>query len=161
MKNKYIYIISIIILLIDQISKLIVINTITYLKEINIIPNFFSLMYVKNTGGAFSIFNNNVILLTIISVICLIFIIKYIIKNNKKLFLEDLSIAFITGGLLGNLIDRIFRSGVIDFFKFKIITYDFPIFNIADIFIVIGIFIIMISTIRGEIHENRKGKCKD
>jgi len=161
MKNKYIYIISIIILLIDQISKLIVINTITYLKEINIIPNFFSLMYVKNTGGAFSIFNNNVILLTIISVICLIFIIRYIIKNNKKLFLEDLSIAFITGGLLGNLIDRIFRSGVIDFFKFKIITYDFPIFNIADIFIVIGIFIIMISTIRGEIHENRKGKCKD
>ena len=68
-------------------------------------------------------------------------------KNTKN---NILGLGFLMGGIIGNLADRLLFGYVRDFLNFYIIGYDFPIFNIADIFIVLGVFILIISIIRGE-----------
>ena len=156
-KNKRIYVISILIFIFDLIIKEVIINNLH--KPVNIIDNFFTLTFTKNTGGAFSILSGNIFLLILISLLFLVFIIKYIEKEDKKIV--KIFLSFILGGLLGNLFDRIFRKGVIDYLSFKIFNYYFPIFNLADIFIVIGVFGLLIMELRGEINEYRYRKCKN
>jgi len=138
MKNKKLYPITTIIFLFDQIIKGIVIKNMDLYSKIKIIPNFFSIYYVKNTGAAFSILENNTIFLIVLSVIIILVINQYIAKekNIDKKSLIFLSI--ITGGIYGNLIDRIIHKGVIDYLAFTIFNYSFPVFNLADIAITVG-----------------------
>lgn len=145
--------ITIISLLLDQIVKILVINNINLFDSINIIDNFFSITYVRNTGAAWSILSGSTILLIFISLIALVVIYLYFIKNRHLNKLENISYGLLTGGILGNLFDRIIHGYVIDYLDFKIINYDFPIFNIADICIVISIILIGIDLIVGEMNE--------
>lgn len=156
--KKILYAISSSIFLIDQIIKLLVMKYLPYGISKEIIPNFFSLTYVKNTGGAFSILAGNVALLSIIGIVIFIGCIYYIEKNPPKNFLEMIATSSVVGGLLGNLVDRIFRGGVIDFLDFQIFNYNFPVFNIADVAIVLGIFALIIIEARSEKHESRERK---
>lgn len=156
-KNIKIYIISIFIFLFDLIIKEIIINNLH--QPLTVINDFFTLTFTKNTGGAFSILSGNIIVLIIVSLIFLIFLIKYIEKEDKNII--KIFLSFVLGGLLGNLFDRIFRKGVIDYLSFKIFNYYFPVFNLADIFIVIGVFGLLIVELRGEINEYRYRKCKN
>ena len=135
--------------LIDQVSKLLALRLLDYYASVKIIDDFFYLTLVKNKGASFGILTGNVLLLIIVSFIALFFILGYINKKKDMVKLEVLSYSLVLSGLLGNLIDRIFRQGVIDFLDFKIFGYDYPIFNIADIFIVCGIFIIIFLEFRG------------
>jgi len=155
--SKKIYIISIIIFIIDQISKVIISTYMSLNETIRIIKNFFYLTYTNNTGASFGILKNNRILLIILSIIAIIIIIRYInsFKNTKN---NILGLSFLMGGIIGNLADRILFGYVRDFFNFYIIGYDFPIFNIADIFIVLGVFILIISIIRGEDTNGSKSR---
>ena len=148
--------ITIMSLLLDQLIKTIVINNMNLFDSINIINNFFSVTYVRNTGAAWSILSGNVFFLILISIIALVLIYIYFIKNKKLTKLENISYGLLIGGILGNLIDRIIHGYVIDYLDFKIINYDFPIFNIADICIVISIILIGISLIVGEMNERNK-----
>lgn len=111
-----------------------------YLKPIvsyPIIPGVFHLTYGRNTGAAFSILQGKQVFLIIFTMIILSMLIFYFIKNIKKSNrLLKLSLAFIIGGALGNLIDRIRLSYVVDMFDFILINY--PVFNTADIFVVLG-----------------------
>ena len=66
----------------------------------------------------------------------------------------------ITGGILGNLLDRIVYNYVIDFLDFKIFGYDFPVFNFADCFIVIGVTLLLIKSIKESINEYRSKRRK-
>lgn len=154
MKSR-LYIISIMIIAIDQITKFLAINCLPFQKQHILIPNFFSLTYTKNTGGAFSVFRGNVVLLCIIGILIFIGILIYIKKNPPQKNIEIFAFASILGGLCGNLIDRIFRKGVIDFFDFKILNYDYPIFNIADIAIVLGIILMILLEMREKQHESK------
>lgn len=149
MNNRQkLYKISCIVLLIDQILKIIVRNSINLFQEIKVINDFFYLTYLENTGAAFSILENSTILLIIISVVFILFLDKYIKKEAKKFNkLNIISFGLIMGGIYGNLIDRIIHRGVIDYLSFKIFKYNFPVFNFADICIVIGAFLIIIDTI--------------
>lgn len=156
-KNIKIYIISIFIFIFDLIIKEIIINNLH--QPLTVINDFFTLTFTKNTGGAFSILSGNIIVLIIVSLIFLIFLIKYIEKEDKNII--KIFLSFVLGGLLGNLFDRIFRKGVIDYLSFKIFNYYFPVFNLADIFIVIGVFGLLIAELRGEINEYRYRKCKN
>lgn len=148
--------ITIISLLLDQIVKILVINNMNLFDSINIIDNFFKITYVRNTGAAWSILSGNTILLIFISLIALVAIYLYFIKNKQLNKLENISYGLLIGGILGNLVDRIIHGYVIDYLDFKIINYDFPIFNIADICIVISIILIGISLIVGEMNERNK-----
>ena len=146
--NKRICVIAIIVFIIDQLSKLLV-STYLINNSVTIIDNFFRLRYATNTGAAWSILNNHQILLSLISIVLLIviFIIK---KNFKRNTRNDIAFALLYGGIIGNLVDRVIHGYVIDFIDFKILSYDSPIFNIADITIVIGIFLIIFAMIKGE-----------
>jgi len=157
--KKKLYQISIGLFLLDQISKILVMKNLPYQVSQVLIPNFFSLTYTKNTGGAFSILSGNVLFLGVIGLIVLACFIYYIEKHPPKTWLETVSSAFVLGGLLGNLFDRIVRDGVIDFLDFQIFSYPFPVFNIADIAIVLGIFTIIILEMRGEKNDSNQRKC--
>ena len=144
-KKEDIYKITCIVLMVDQIIKIIINNSLELYQVIKVIPNFFSIVFVKNTGAAFSILENNTLFLIIISVIVVIILDKYIKKEEHFTTLSIISLGLILGGVFGNLIDRIIHHGVIDYLSFSIFSYDFPIFNLADIAITTGVFIMLIN----------------
>lgn len=139
-----VFIIAFITIAIDQITKGIITNTLELAKEVKVIPNFFSLYCVKNTGAAFSNFTGQIPFLIFVSIFCIILIINIILKENYNFKLSKLSLGILLGGMIGNLIDRLFYHGVIDFLAFKIFNYRFPVFNIADIGITCGVVIYII-----------------
>ena len=145
MNNKgKMYFITCIVLLLDKIVKIIVNNCMPLYDEIKIIPNFFSIYYVKNTGAAFSILENNTTFLIFLTVIFILIIHKYIKNETNITKLSSISFGLILGGMFGNLIDRIIHAGVIDYLSFEFFSYGFPIFNIADIGITLGVSIMLI-----------------
>ena len=129
----------------------------TYLTTVNIIDNFFSLTYVLNDGAAFSLFASRIYLLILIAIICLFFII-YELKNNLDDRVLSIGYSLVLAGLLGNFLDRLIDGYIIDYLSFKIFTLNFPVFNFADILIVVGIVIVIIKEIlkeRGKKNEVR------
>lgn len=152
-----IIILSIILFIVDQISKILIVKLIDINHSVEVIKNFFYLTYTHNTGAAFSILTGRRIFLILIAVAILIILFNHIRKNKVKEKIEILSFSLIIGGSLGNLLDRIVRGYVIDFVDIKIFGYNFPVFNIADTFIVIGVFLLLIETLRKERkNDNRK-----
>ena len=146
--KKIIYSLLSIVFILDQIIKLLIMKFIHENQIITIIPNFFSLTFVKNTGAAFSILEGKTSLLIIISVFFITLIHEYIKKENNITKLSSISYGLILGGVFGNLIDRIIYKSVIDFLSFKFFGYSFPIFNFADMCITIGILLLIIDIIK-------------
>ena len=149
MSNRYkIYRIMCILLVIDQIIKIVIRYSINEYQEIKVIKNFFSITYVQNTGAAFSIMKDATILLILLSIIFIILLNNYIKKQESNFTKIDIiSYGLIMGGVYGNLIDRIIDRKVTDYLSFNIFNYSFPIFNFADICIVIGAILIVIDII--------------
>ncbi|MBQ6687578.1 MAG: signal peptidase II [Bacilli bacterium] len=147
--NKKVCILGIVIILLDQISKNIISSILSLGKSIKVIKDFFYLTYVHNFGGAWSIFNNRVPLLVIATFVIIFILIKYMdkFKINKR---NALAFGLLFGGIISNLIDRICFGYVKDFLDFKIFNYNYPVFNIADIAIVVGVFLMIIAIIKGE-----------
>lgn len=156
--NKKTLFTAIIVLIIDQLSKSIVVEVLTLNKPVSIIPKFFSLTLCQNTGTAFGILSNArplIITCTIIAII-LIYHFIYCFKNNTR---NNIAFGLLYGGLAGNLIDRTILGYVIDFLDFYIGKFDYPVFNIADIAIVIGVILLIYATLKGEeVNEDRSNK---
>ena len=127
-------IIFICIIVCDQVTKLLSIN----LYKI-IIPKILDIKYVENKGAAFSIFETKTVL-----IISLIFIIALLIywRRTKSKTIKNIALTLMLSGSIGNLIDRMFRGYVIDFIKITLID-NLPVFNIADISIAIGFFMLV------------------
>lgn len=140
-------IITLLCALADQIIKIIVMGTMGINSSISIIDNFFSLTYVENDGAAWSIFSGNRIFLIIISIIALILIYLYFFKNQNLTKFELINYSILIGGIFGNLLDRIKFGKVIDYLDFQIFGYGFPVFNFADICIVISVILLLIYSI--------------
>ena len=147
---KKLTIYSIIFVIADQLIKLIISNLVTYQSRINIIPNFFYITNVHNDGAAWSILSGNVILLAILGVVALVLIYYFFLKGKTLSKLEIFLYSLLIGGIVGNLIDRIFLGYVVDYIGVILINYYFPIFNFADIGIVISILMMMIISIKEE-----------
>lgn len=156
MKHRKIIVPIFLIVLIDQLTKIWIRMNLKFLDTITVIKNFFFITHTKNIGGAWSILEGNQLFLIIVSITFLIILTLYLKKETNLTTLSLTSYSLIIGGIIGNLIDRIFLNGVIDFLSFKIVNYYFPIFNIADIAIVIGVILLMIDIIRSEVHERNK-----
>lgn len=152
-----IYIVMIPFLIIDIVSKFIISRICTLNNSVSVINNFFSITYTHNYGGAWSILSSSTLFITVISIIVIIGIIYYMYKHKINNNFEKMGYILLLSGAIGNLIDRIIYGYVIDFLDFNIFGYNFPIFNIADICIVCGIFIIVIMQIRGDKNDN---KCR-
>ncbi len=150
MKSKEILkrtvIISLIIIIIDQILKIIAIKLCSN-SNIEIIKNVLYIDKLKNVGMAFGINKGNLKNIIITSFV-LLFIIRYLFAQKKFLNIITLtSLDLVIGGGISNLIDRIFRGGVVDFIK----VFDFPVFNIADVMIIVGIVVFAVYIIKFEI----------
>lgn len=139
-KNTYLYLTTTLLIIFDQVTKYLCLNI-----NKKIIPKFFSLTYVQNKGALGGMFSGMTFLFIISSFIALYLIFKYRLKD--KYFLGTI---LIISGIIGNLIDRIFRGYVIDFLDFKIFGYSYPVFNLADSFLVIGVFLILIKELKDE-----------
>ncbi len=132
-KKVWLIILGICIILLDQITKVILIG-----KNTTVIPNVLNFTYTENTGVAFGIGANNLILIIIVNIVVLGIIIKFIKERKEQVnFSILISLILILSGGIGNLIDRIVRGYVIDFIDINV--FNFPNFNIADISISIGI----------------------
>lgn len=143
-----IIIFTIVFFIVDIVSKLVVSNSMDVYDSVIIIKDFFYITYVRNTGAAWSIFSGETLGIVIVSLMIILGIIYYIFKNNPESKLEKLGYGMILGGAIGNLFDRVIYGYVIDFFDFYIFGYDYPIFNLADSFIFVGVIILIIYTWR-------------
>lgn len=130
--------------LLDQFTKSLVVKYIKSIHTLPIIENVFHLTYVENRGAAFSIFQGKQTFLIVVTLIFTIFLIYYLIKvpTTRDSLWFKISLSFIIGGAIGNLIDRIRFGYVIDFFDFRIIH--FAIFNTADSFVVVGTILLVL-----------------
>ena len=145
--NRFYYILlSSLIILSDQFTKHII--DINHTSYINNDLLFFSIDYVKNYGAAFNILNGSRIFLSTISTIITLFLIYFILYKKNLRNLDLFSYSFILAGTIGNGIDRISNGYVIDFINLNFI--DFPVFNIADISINIGLIFILYGLIKNK-----------
>ena len=150
--NKFNYLIYLFIVVslvsLDQYTKSIILNYFELYESKTIIDGFFSLTYVQNFGAGFSIMQNARTTFLIITPICLVGFTYLFIKSNDKL--SKTALLLMISGTIGNFIDRIVRVYVVDFLDFIIFGWDFPIFNVADIFLTIGVCLYIIALIKEE-----------
>lgn len=151
--KKKIYVVSLIFFLIDFLSKLLVICFDSKFPVV-VIKNFFVLDKVTNEGAAFSLFSGYTFILVLISILVLYYVNKSII-NDIRSKTGILGVSMLIGGILGNLFDRVFYGKVIDFLSFNIFGYMFPVFNLADTFICVGVGLLIIEFLRGDINGNK------
>lgn len=130
------------IIALDQIAKILVTTFLDGAACVHVIPYVFDFVYVKNTGAAFSMFSENTVLLSIISVIFCIGVLAYCYIKKPQHILLKTSLTLLFAGAFGNAIDRIFRGFVVDFISTAFM--EFPVFNVADISIVFGAIILII-----------------
>lgn len=109
--------------------------------DIVVIPNFFIFTFVKNTGAAYGIFGDSTLVITILSILFIIAIIVYDIFNHSSSVWYMLGVGFIISGAIGNVVDRIFLGYVRDFISIRLFSF---VFNIADLFITIGVISFLI-----------------
>ena len=144
--SQSLFLISISVILIDQLSKLWIIQTISEQKSIVIIPNFINFRLVKNTGAAFSLLQNSTNFLGIISLAVSFGLIFWIWRSKRFPVFNGLGFSFLLGGCIGNGLDRWFLGYVNDFIE--LIPINFPIFNGADIAINLAVFCFLIESMR-------------
>lgn len=159
MKNKKFFLIGLGSFLLDLISKLIVINTLKIQESVVVINNFFNITFVKNIGVAFSLFEGRVSFVVIVTSIFICWLLKELYTREVP-FIYELFYGFILGGAIGNLLDRVIYGYVIDFLDFNIFGYNYPVFNIADAFIVIGIIGVLCLEIKKESSEKNEGSSR-
>ena len=156
LKNReVIYSVAAILLIFDQLIKLLVRSKVSLMEEISVIPGFFSIYHLENTGGAFSIFSGATIVLIVLSVLVLAFIHCYVITDEKMTKWRIFGLGIVIGGIVGNLVDRLLYGAVVDYLSFNIFGYEFPVFNLADVGITIGFLILAINILRRDVNEFR------
>jgi len=155
MKWRFFYLLIILFVLIaDQITKIVVSQTISPYTNIAIIPGFFNLTHIHNRGAIFGFFSRSggpfvSILLTLASLAALSFVIYYFLKTPPTEKMMKISLSLILGGALGNLIDRVLKGYVVDFADFYIKQWHWPAFNVADASITVGALCLIFVLLKG------------
>lgn len=141
------YLLIIILVAIDQLTKYIIIQNVDSYQAISVIKGFFEITNVKNTGGAFSFLSDTswgiFVLASISGVIAVILICVIFRLRNTVFKLIRITLSVLAAGTIGNLIDRVRVGSVIDFLMFSFGDYTFPVFNVADICIVISSIVLV------------------
>jgi signal peptidase II len=154
-KKKISIIIGIIIILIDQITKIILAN-----KNIIIIPNILKFSYTENRGVAFGIGTGNIIIIILANIIILGIIIRFLKEKQEQINFKILFVLImILSGGISNLIDRIFRGYVIDYIDINL--FNFPNFNIADISITLGTITLIVIIIKSLFSKDENINIKE
>ena len=130
----------------DQYSKYLIVTHMSVGESIVVIPHYFYLTYLINPGAAFGMLANYRILFVLASIILFVAYIYYFKKLAQFKWWDRIAVTMLVSGALGNMIDRVRINGVIDFIDFRV----WPIFNFADIFICVGVAILIYSILMGE-----------
>ncbi|SKA02633.1 signal peptidase II [Selenihalanaerobacter shriftii] len=130
-----VFIVALIILILDQVTKLIIVQNFHVSESLPFIEDIFHLTYVKNFGAAFGILTNQRLFFIIVTLLVIIILLALYKQISKQGVLIKIATGLGIGGAIGNLIDRIRVGYVIDFLDFRV----WPVFNIADSAIVIGV----------------------
>ena len=152
MKKKYYITISLIvaiaILIIDQVTKRIIATTMNIGDSYEVIPNFLNITSHRNNGAACGILSGKMGFFYIITIVILIVLVLFYIKEAKYNLFMQVAISLLFAGALGNFIDRLVNGEVVDFVDTNIFGYDFPIFNVADSSLTIGVLFIIIALLK-------------
>lgn len=140
---KKMTLISVLVFLIDRIIKVVISSNFELNVRNKIIDGFFYITNCHNEGAAFSLFSGNTLFLILITLFVIFFIYKSLKKKDIS-SIQKISYGILLGGILGNLFDRIFYGYVIDYLDFIIFKFDFPIFNFADMCILVGALMIIL-----------------
>lgn len=154
------YICALVVMMIDQLSKWIVVRQMEVTESIPIINNFFYITSHRNEGAAWGILQGQMTFFYIVTVIVVVAIIYYMQRYGKNHALLATSLSLLLGGAIGNFIDRLMRKEVVDFLDFIIFTYDFPIFNIADSALTIGVILLIIFTLFEEKFMKKRNEAR-
>jgi len=154
------YLVAIVIVAIDQWTKWLVVKNMELGERIQVVEPTFALLSHRNRGAAWGMLEGQMWLFTIVTVLVITGILYYFHKDAKGKPLFQLSLMIILGGAIGNFIDRLYRGEVVDFIDvlIPIINYDFPIFNIADAALTIGVGLVIIVLFLEEKQEKKTGE---
>jgi signal peptidase II len=151
------YLIALAVILIDQVTKWMIVKEMYYGQSITVIENFLYITSHRNRGAAWGILQGQMWFFYLITVVVVIGLIIYIQKLKKQDKWFGIALALMLGGAIGNFIDRVVRKEVVDFVNTYIFTYDFPIFNVADSALVVGVIIMFIMTLfEGKMKKEHK-----
>lgn len=148
-------IIGIIVLAIDQLTKFLVATQMSLGESIPVIGEYLKITSHRNSGAAWGMFEGRMLFFYIITVAVLVFLIYFYKTEAKNNLLMQVGITLLMAGALGNFIDRLLFQEVVDFVDVLIINYDFPIFNVADSALTVGVIILLI-----EVFITGRGKNK-
>lgn len=151
------YLIAIVVIAMDQLTKWVIVKTMELYESIPVIENFFFITSSRNKGAAWGILQDQMIFFYVVTLIVIVGVVYFIQKYAKESIWLGIGLSLILGGAIGNFIDRIFRNEVVDFLHFYIFNYDFPIFNVADSCLCIGVGCIIIATLIDEWKGKKKG----
>ncbi len=148
--------ISLLVVVLDRLSKIWVRKHVVPGGHIVVIPHVFSISHVMNPGAAFSLFTNSAdphrthLLLTGFSILASVIVLGVLMFIGRKFTITALALALILGGAVGNLWDRVAYKEVTDFLAVQIVHYHWPDFNLADSAIVIGGILLLLDALRGK-----------
>ena len=141
--RKFHLLIAVSVLFLDRVSKWAISEQLTLHDSIQVIPSFFRITHVENTGAAFGLFADSpsqwkIAVLVLFSIVALVIVSALLWRNSHAMNMTGIGLSLILGGALGNLWDRVMHGRVVDFLLFYIGQYQWPAFNVADSAIVIG-----------------------
>jgi signal peptidase II len=152
---KFLLLLSLPLILLDQLTKWLVQQNIPYGSEMPIIPGFFSLVHVSNTGAAFSLLQGNNLFFIALATLALGVVIFLLVRDRwqsdpsrRLLGVTKISFALLAAGILGNLTDRLLKGSVVDFLHFYVHEYAWPSFNVADSCICVAAGLLILSSFR-------------
>ncbi|WP_028398937.1 signal peptidase II [Ectobacillus panaciterrae] len=148
------YLIALFVILIDQLSKWLIVKNMELGESIPIINDVLYITSHRNKGAAWGILQNQMWFFYVITIVFIAAVVYYMRKYAKTDKLLGISLGLILGGAIGNFIDRVVRKEVVDFIHTYIFSYNFPVFNVADSALCIGVALIFIQTLL----EGKKAK---
>lgn len=146
------FIVSLGALAVDQLGKLLVISHLKPGESLPVLPGIFNLTYVENPGGAFGILAYQTQIFVVLSILALFLIIVALFYFSKREQKAIRGLALLAGGVCGNLVDRLRRGYVVDFFDLRV----WPVFNLADVFIFFGAVFLFVGLVRSR--GTKKGR---
>lgn len=139
--------IAIIILILDQVTKFVIASSMRIGDSFEVIAGFLNITSHRNNGAAWGILSGKMSFFFIITLIILIVLVVFYIKEAKNNLFMQIALSLLFAGALGNFIDRLFHGEVVDFIDTYIFGYNFPIFNVADSSLTIGVLLIIITLV--------------
>lgn len=158
MRKMVYFVIGAVVLLIDVLTKLWAKMCFAEIVTIPVIEDIFHLTYVENRGAAFGVFQGQRIFFILVAIAVAVLVVYIAARYKNKPWMLNLGLSFLSAGALGNTIDRIWRGYVVDLFDFRLI--DFPVFNVADIFVCLGAGLLAVFFVFFE-EKYKKRECEN